>query len=30
MFAAPPPYTKSIAVRFYERLDLITGVPIAE
>jgi hypothetical protein len=30
MFAAPPPNTRVIAVRFYEHLDLITGVPITE
>lgn len=30
MFASPPPATKTVAVRFYEHLDLITGVPIAE
>jgi hypothetical protein len=30
MFAAPPANTKTIAVRFYEHVDLITGVPITE
>jgi hypothetical protein len=30
MFAAPPPTIKTIAVQFYEHLDLITGVPISE
>jgi hypothetical protein len=28
MFAAPPPNTRTITVRFYEPIDLITGVPI--
>jgi hypothetical protein len=30
MFAAPPASTRTIAIKFYERLDLITGVPITE
>jgi hypothetical protein len=29
-FAAPPAGTKTMSVRFYEQLDLITGVPITE
>jgi hypothetical protein len=30
MFAAPPANTRSIAVRFWEHLDLISGVPVTE
>jgi len=29
-FAAPPEATKALAVQFYENLDLVTGVPVAE
>ena len=29
-FQAPPPNTKTMAVKFYERLDMITGVPVTE
>ena len=29
-FAAPPEATKTLAVQFYENLDLVTGVPVAE
>jgi hypothetical protein len=30
MFAAPPANTRTIALKFYEPLDLITGIPITE
>ena len=29
-FAAPPEATKTLAVQFYENLDLVSGVPLAE
>lgn len=29
-FAAPPAATKSMAVKFYEQFDLLTGVPITD
>lgn len=29
-FAAPPEATKTLAVQFYENLDLLSGVPVAE
>ena len=29
-FAAPPAATKSLAVKFYEQFDLLTGVPISD
>ncbi|MBS0223321.1 MAG: hypothetical protein JSR91_21545 [Proteobacteria bacterium] len=29
-FAAPPEATKVLAVQFYENLDLVSGVPLAE
>jgi len=29
-FAAPPESTRTLAVQFYENLDLISGVPVAE
>jgi len=29
-FAAPPETTKTMAVQFYENLDLVSGVPVAE
>jgi hypothetical protein len=29
-FAAPPEATKTLAVQFYENLDLVSGVPVAE
>jgi hypothetical protein len=29
-FAAPPEATKTLAVQFYENLDLLPGVPVAE
>ena len=29
-FAAPPDATKALAVQFYENLDLVSGVPVAE
>ena len=30
VFAAPPPNTKTMTVRFYEQFDLLPGVPISE
>lgn len=30
IFGAPPPGTRTMTVQFYERLDLISGVPISE
>ena len=30
VFGAPPASTRTMAVQFYEKLDLITGVPIGE
>jgi hypothetical protein len=30
IFGAPPAGTKTMAVQFYEKMDLITGVPISE
>jgi hypothetical protein len=30
MFAAPPPNTKTLTVKFYENIDLISGVPISQ
>jgi hypothetical protein len=30
MFGAPPASTRTIAVKFYEPFDLVTGVPITE
>jgi hypothetical protein len=30
IFGAPPAGTKTMAVQFYEKMDLITGVPVSE
>ena len=30
IFGAPPASTKRMAIQFYEKMDLITGVPISE
>lgn len=30
VFGAPPPNTKTMTVQFYEKFDLLTGVPIGE
>lgn len=30
MFGAPPPAVKTVAIKFYEHFDLITGIPVSE
>lgn len=30
IFAAPPPATKTVAIKFYENVEMVIGVPIAE